>query len=112
LGLLIFKFFILIVILVDLIEGVTCISKDHVDEFLKQCSVAILFKIFSENFVSPQSSKNFVCVVTILEFLIKLIGSPRVGNTTVEIDKTYSKILSDYIAFFELLMYYTSFRIM
>lgn len=73
--------------------------------------MAILFEIFSEHFVSPKSSEYFISVVTILEFLVELVGSTCVGDAAVEVDKTDSKILGDNIAIFELLVNYACFGI-
>jgi len=73
--------------------------------------VAILLQIFSEHFVSPQSSEYFISIVAILEFLVKLIGPARIGNTTVEIYEADSEILIDHITIFELFMNYPSFWI-
>lgn len=60
----------------------------------------------------PECSKDFVCVVTILELLIKLVRSASVCYSTVESNESKGEIFKDNTTLFKLFMDDSSFWIM
>jgi hypothetical protein len=63
-----FEFFVLGVVGVGLVEAVSCIGHDHVEELLEDSQFKVLSEVGSVDFVGPEASEDFVDVETVLEF--------------------------------------------
>jgi hypothetical protein len=81
---------VLLVVLVGLVEAVSCIREHHVQKLLEEGSMEIVFQVLPIALVYPKGSENFVGVKSILELLVKLVGSASHRNHTVESDESES----------------------
>lgn len=74
--------------------------------------MAVVLKVFSENFIGPQSCENLVGVVSILELFIELVRSASVCNATVKSNQPEGKVSGNYWTRPQLLMEYSRLAVM
>ena len=74
----------LLVVLISLVETVSSVSHDHVEELFEDGSVEVELKVISILVVAPERSENFIGIVAVLKLFIELIGAASDGNAAVE----------------------------
>lgn len=87
-----FQLLELLIILIGLIEAISGIGHDHIEELLEERSFKVLLQVLSVALMRPQRSEDLIGVEPVLEFFVELVGSACDGDAAVKLYESVGQI--------------------